>query len=41
MGKGAEVYDWNGGTAGYEGHLVYCWNFLHSMLRKDIEIKIN
>jgi hypothetical protein len=41
MGKGAEVYDWNGGTAGYEGHLVYCWNFLHSMLRKEIEIKIN
>jgi hypothetical protein len=35
MGLGAEVYDWKGGTAGYEGHLVYCWNFLHSMLRKE------
>lgn len=35
MGFGAEVFDWNGGTAGYEGHLVYCWNFLHSMLRKE------
>lgn len=35
MGFGAEVFDWNGGTAGYEGHLVYCWNFLHSMLRSD------
>ena len=35
MGFGAEVYDWKGGTTGYEGHLVYCWNFLHSMLRKE------
>jgi hypothetical protein len=35
MGFGAEVFDWKGGTAGYEGHLVYCWNFLHSMLRKE------
>ena len=35
MGYGAEVFDWKGGTAGYEGHLVYCWNFLHSLLRKD------
>ena len=35
MGLGAEVFDWKGGTAGYEGHLVYCWNFLHAMLRKE------
>jgi hypothetical protein len=35
MGYGAEVFDWEGGTAGYEGYLVYCWNFLHSMLRKE------
>ena len=35
MGYGAEVFDWKGGTAGYEGHLVYSWNFLHSMLRKE------
>ena len=24
MGYGAEVFDWTGGTAGYEGCLVYC-----------------
>ncbi len=32
MGAGAEVFDWEGNPAGYEGHLVYCWAFLHSML---------
>ncbi len=36
FGFGAEVFDWNGAPAGYEGHLVYCWSFLHSMLRKEI-----
>jgi hypothetical protein len=35
MGGGAEVFDWNGNPTGYEGHLVYCWAFLHSMLRKE------
>lgn len=35
MGQGAEVFDWNGNTAGYEGHLVYCWAFLHSMLLQE------
>ncbi|HUW60715.1 MAG TPA: hypothetical protein VMZ06_06880 [Candidatus Bathyarchaeia archaeon] len=35
MGKGAEVFDWQGNPAGYEGHLVYCWAFLHSMLMRD------
>lgn len=35
MGAGAEVFDWSGNPAGYEGHLVYCWAFLHSMLRKE------
>jgi hypothetical protein len=35
MGGGAEVYDWSGNPAGYEGHLVYCWAFLHSMLLKE------
>lgn len=34
-GAGAEVFDWSGNPAGYEGHLVYCWVFLHSMLRKE------
>jgi len=35
MGSGAEVFDWNGKPAGYEGHLVYCWAFLHSMLLRE------
>ncbi len=35
MGGGAEVYDWSGNPAGYEGHLVYCWSFLHSMLLRE------
>jgi sugar lactone lactonase YvrE len=35
MGAGAEVFDWSGQPAGYEGHLVYCWAFLHSMLRAE------
>lgn len=35
MGHGAEVFDWNGNPAGYEGHLVYCWSFLHSVLFAD------
>ncbi len=35
MGFGAEVFDWNGKAAGYEGHLVYCWSFLHSLLRRE------
>lgn len=39
MGGGAEVFDWKGNPAGYEGHLVYCWNFLHSMLLKEPSIR--
>lgn len=35
MGGGAEVFDWSGNPTGYEGHLVYCWAFLHSMLRRE------
>jgi hypothetical protein len=35
MGGGAEVFDWNGKPEGYEGHLVYCWAFLHSMLLRE------
>jgi len=35
MGEGAEVFDWKGNPAGYEGHLVYCWAFLHSMLLRE------
>ena len=37
MGYGAEVFDWKGNPAGYEGHLVYCWAFIHSMLRQELE----
>lgn len=37
MGYGAEVFDWKGNPAGYEGYLVYCWAFIHSMLRAEIE----
>ncbi len=36
MGLGAEVYDWKGGTAGYEGNLVYCWIYLHFDVKKGI-----
>lgn len=39
MGRGAEVFDWNGNPAGYEGHLVYCWAFLHSMLLREPAIR--
>lgn len=35
MGRGAEVFDWKGNPAGYEGHLVYCWAFLHSLLMRE------
>ena len=35
MGQGAEVFDWNGHPAGYEGHLVYNWAFLHAMLIRE------
>lgn len=35
MGYGAEAFDWKGGTAGYEGHSVYTWAFLNSMLCKE------
>ncbi len=35
MGGGAEVFDWSGKPEGYEGHLVYCWAFLHSMLMRE------
>lgn len=38
MGDGAEVFDWKGNPAGYEGYLVYCWAFIHSMLRTEIEL---
>jgi hypothetical protein len=39
MGLGAEVFDWQGRPAGYEGHLVYCWSFLHTLLLRDPVIR--
>jgi hypothetical protein len=39
MGHGAEVFDWSGNPAGYEGHLVYCWAFLHSMLLREPAVR--
>jgi hypothetical protein len=39
MGGGAEVFDWNGKPEGYEGHLVYCWAFLHSMLAREPSLR--
>lgn len=39
MGEGAEVYDWNGKPEGYEGHLVYCWGFLHSLLLREPSLR--
>ncbi|MEG3656763.1 amylo-alpha-1,6-glucosidase [Arenibacter palladensis] len=39
MGFGAEFFDWQGNPVGYEGHLVYSWSFLHSMLRKNPELR--
>lgn len=33
--EGAEFYDWEGNTCGYEGHLVYSWIFLQAMLMEE------
>jgi hypothetical protein len=38
--QGAEFFDWEGNTTGYEGHLVYSWGFLHSMLRKELSSEL-
>lgn len=32
---GAEFFDWQGATCGYEGHLVYSWAFLQAVLIRD------
>ena len=36
---GAEFYDWNGNTCGYEGHLVYSFSFLQAALLRDPAIR--
>lgn len=35
--QGAEFYTWTGETTGYEGHLVYSWFFLQSVLTQHPE----
>jgi hypothetical protein len=36
--EGAEFFDWQGNTCGYEGHLVYSWMFLQAMLLREPEL---
>jgi hypothetical protein len=33
--RGAEFYDWNGETTGYEGHLTYSFSFLQAILLRE------
>jgi len=35
MPDGAEFFDWDGTTCGYEGHLVYSWMFLEAILLRE------
>jgi hypothetical protein len=37
VGEGAEFYDWEGNTCGYEGHLVYSWFFLQGAMTRRPE----
>jgi sugar lactone lactonase YvrE len=32
---GAEFFTWDGKTAGYEGHLVYSWTWLHALFTRQ------
>lgn len=32
---GAEFFAWDGSTAGYEGHLVYSWTWLHALFARE------
>ena len=36
---GAEFYDWSGKTCGYEGHLVYSYNFLQAIPLRDPSVR--
>lgn len=36
---GAEFFDWDGNTCGYEGHLIYSWAFLQIMLLADPAVR--
>jgi len=33
--NGGENFDWEGNPSGYEGHLVYSWTWMQSMMLKD------
>ncbi len=35
--EGAEFYNWQGETCGYEGYLVYSWSFLQAVLTRQPE----
>jgi hypothetical protein len=34
-GAGAEFFDWEGNTTGYEGHLVYSWAWMHALFARE------
>jgi hypothetical protein len=34
-GAGAEFFDWEGKTTGYEGHLVYSWAWMQALFARD------
>ena len=37
--NGAECFDWKGNPCGYEGHLVYSWTWMQSLLLRDPEVR--
>ena len=37
--EGAEFFDWQGNTCGYEGHLVYSWAFLQAVLLREPQFR--
>jgi len=39
MPDGAEFFDWDGNTCGYEGHLVYSWMFLQAVLLREPQFR--
>ena len=34
-GAGAEFFDWEGNTTGYEGHLVYSWAWMQALFARE------
>ena len=39
MPFGAEFFEWDGKTSGYEGHLVYSWGFLQCLLLREEAVR--